>query len=54
MTHNIDEALKLGNRILIMSNGVFKDSYEIYDKNRDLLSDKFIDLKRKIIESIKE
>lgn len=54
VTHNIDEALKLGNRILIMSNGVFKDSYEIYDKNRDLLSDKFIDLKRKIIESIKE
>ena len=54
VTHNIDEALKLGNRILIMSNGVFKDSYEIYDKNRDLLSDKFIDLKRKIIESIKD
>lgn len=48
VTHNIDEALLLANEIIILKEGKIYSSYEINDENRDLLNDKFIDLKRKI------
>lgn len=54
VTHNIDEALKLGHKIIVMSDGVIKETFDIRDLNRDLLSDKFIQLKRKIIERIRD
>jgi sulfonate transport system ATP-binding protein len=54
VTHNIDEALKLGHKIIVMSDGVIKETFDISDLNRDLLSDKFIQLKRKIIERIRD
>lgn len=48
VTHNIDEALLLANEIIILKEGKVYSSYKINEKNRDLLNDKFIDLKRKI------
>lgn len=55
VTHSIDEALILGYKIVILERGVIKSQYEIEEKNstRDLLNDKFVKLKKQIIDDLK-
>ncbi|XTR39093.1 ABC transporter ATP-binding protein [Paraclostridium tenue] len=55
VTHSIDEALILGDKIVILEKGVIKSQYEIEEKSstRDLLDDKFVKLKKQIIEDLK-
>ncbi|CEP80627.1 ABC transporter ATP-binding protein [Paraclostridium sordellii] len=55
VTHSIDEALILGDKIVILEKGVIKSQYEIEEKNstRDLLNDKFVKLKKQIIDDLK-
>ena len=50
VTHSIDEALILGDKIVILEKGIIKSEYEIEEDNekRDLLSDKYLDLKKKM------
>lgn len=52
VTHNIDEALTIGQDILVMEKGKMISHYQIDDEMRDLLDDKFIEMKRKIREDI--
>ena len=54
VTHSIDEALILGNRIVILEDGRIAKDYEIGDHScpRDLLSQDMIDIKRRIIKRI--
>jgi sulfonate transport system ATP-binding protein len=54
VTHNIDEGLILGNKIVIFANGQVVKEYDIDDNsyNRDLLSEKFIKLKQDILGNI--
>ena len=44
VTHSIDEALTLGDKIVILEKGIIKSQYEIEEEsnNRDLLDDKFV------------
>ena len=55
VTHSIDEALILGDKIVILEKGIIKSEYEIQEENdnRDLLSDKYLELKRKIMNDLK-
>ena len=55
VTHSIDEALILGDKIVILEKGIIKSEYEIEEDNekRDLLSDKYLDLKKKIMNDLK-
>lgn len=53
VTHSIDEALLLGNDILIMDKGKIKSSYKIQKDERNLLDDEFIEMKRSIIKDLK-
>lgn len=55
VTHSIDEALILGDKIVILEKGVIKSQYEIEEKSstRDLLDDKFVKLKKQIIDDLK-
>ena len=55
VTHSIDEALTLGDKIVILEKGIIKSQYEIEEgsNNRDLLDDKFVELKKKIINDLK-
>ena len=55
VTHSIDEALTLGDKIVILEKGIIKSQYEIEEEsnNRDLLDDKFVELKKKIINDLK-
>ena len=55
VTHSIDEALILGDKIVILERGVIKSQYEIEEKSstRDLLDDKFVKLKKQIIDDLK-
>ena len=55
VTHSIDEALMLGDKIVILEKGCIKSQYLIEEKNeeRNLLDDKFLDLKKQIIEDLK-
>ena len=50
VTHSIDEALMLGNKIVILERGLAKSQYEITERNqnRDLLDKKFVLLKKQI------
>lgn len=51
VTHNIDEALLLGHKIVIIENGFVKKEFliETDSEERDLLAEEFITLKREII-----
>lgn len=51
VTHSIDEALILGDKIVILEKGIIKSQYEIEEENhvRDLLDDKFVALKNKLL-----
>ena len=56
VTHDIDEALKIGNKIMIFSNDNNKiQQLKIDDSsyNRDLTSSYYIELKRKILDILK-
>ena len=55
VTHSIDEALILGDKIVILERGNVKSQYEIQEKSgaRDLLDDKFVKLKKQIIDDLK-
>ena len=55
VTHSIDEALILGDKIVILEKGKVKSQYEIYDKSktRDLLDEKFVNLKKMIVNDLK-
>lgn len=55
VTHSIDEALILGDKIVILEKGIIKSQYEIDEKSetRDLLSDKYVSLKKKIMNDLK-
>lgn len=52
VTHNIDEALILGHKIIVMGKGNIISEYELNDQNRDLLDEKYIKLKKQIIHDI--
>ena len=51
VTHSIDEALTLGDKIVILEKGIIKSQYEIEEEsnNRDLLDDKFVELKKHLL-----
>lgn len=51
VTHSIDEALLLGNKIVVIENGQVKSEFVIEEGNKDrnLLAPEFIELKKKII-----
>ena len=55
VTHSIDEALTLGDKIVVLEKGKVKSQYEIDEKNktRDLLSDKYLNLKKQIMNDLK-
>ncbi len=55
VTHSIDEAMILGDKIVILEKGIVKSEYEIEEKSstRDLLDDKFVALKKQIINDLK-
>ena len=55
VTHSIDEALTLGDKIVVLEKGKIKSQYEIEEKNkaRDLLSDKYLNLKKQIMNDLK-
>ena len=55
VTHSIDEALTLGDKIVVLEKGRVKSQYEIDEKNktRDLLSDKYLNLKKQIMNDLK-
>ena len=55
VTHSIDEALILADKIVVLEKGIIKSQYEIEEKHdtRDLLDDKFVKLKKQIIDDLK-
>ena len=55
VTHSIDEALILGDNIVILEKGIIKSQYEIKEDSnkRDLLDDKFVKVKKQIINDLK-
>ncbi len=55
VTHSIDEALILGDKIVVLEKGNIKSEYEISDtlEHRDLLSSKYVELKKKIMNDLK-
>ncbi|OUT15781.1 ABC transporter ATP-binding protein [Campylobacter concisus] len=54
VTHNVDEALYLADEIILLEKGGIKSNYDLSNlaKPRDLLCDKLINLKRKILSEI--
>ncbi len=56
VTHSIDEALLLGNRIVVLEKGKVKREYVPgeHGEERNLLEDRFIRLKREIIADLNE
>ena len=55
VTHSIDEALTLGDKIVVLEKGIIKSQYEIKEESnqRDLLDEKFVKLKKQIIDDLK-
>ena len=55
VTHSIDEALTLGDKIVVLEKGIIKSQYEIEEESnqRDLLGEKFVKLKKQIIDDLK-
>lgn len=56
VTHSIDEALLLGDKIVILEDGRIKAEFIIGEKSesRNLLEEKFITLKREIVQKLAE
>ena len=55
VTHNIDEALILGDRIVLLSGGQAARSYELPEQDgcRDILTEPFLSIKKSVIEAMK-
>ncbi|WP_300367154.1 ABC transporter ATP-binding protein [Brachyspira sp.] len=55
VTHSIDEALILGEKIIIFENGIIKKEYDLsnIEYKRNILSDELINIKKDILNSIK-
>lgn len=55
VTHSIDEALILGDKIVVLEGGIIKSEYKINEKSeqRDLLDNKYLVLKKKIMNDLK-
>ena len=54
VTHSIDEALILGDKIVILEKGIIKSQYNIEgNTERNLLDDQFLDLKKQIMNDLK-
>ncbi len=55
VTHSIDEALILGDKIVVLEKGSIKSEYEINDslEDRDLLSSNYVELKKRIMNDLK-
>ena len=54
VTHNIDEALTLADKIMIMQNGVITKTWQLpANKDRDILNEPFIQYKRDILDTLK-
>ena len=55
VTHNIDEALILGDRIVLLSGGQAARSYELPEQDgcRDILTKPFLSIKKSVIEAMK-
>jgi len=54
VTHSIDEALLLGNKIVVLEDGRTKSEFRIETKNRDLMDSEFILQKKKIMDELKD
>lgn len=54
VTHNIEEAIALGDRILIMKDGKISKEFNLKKEERNLLSEDVILLKKEILEGIKD
>lgn len=56
VTHSIDEAIRIANRVVIIEDGVVKRKIEIpgYQMERDLMEDAYINLKREILHELGE
>lgn len=54
VTHSVDEALRLGHKIVVIENGQVKSELMIEEENadRNLLTPKYIEMKKKIIEQL--
>lgn len=54
VTHNIDEALLLGHKIIILKNGSIESEYSLAEEleRRDLLSEEFIQMKKNILKNL--
>ena len=53
VTHSIDEAMTLGNKLVILAGGVIRSAYTLTNPHpRDLLAPEMIDLRRRIIEDL--
>lgn len=54
VTHSIDEALLLGDQIVVIEDGLVKATFEVKEEKaeRDLLDDSYITLKKQILESL--
>lgn len=54
ITHNVDEALILGHKILILDNGIIQQQYDLKDINypRDMSSEQLLKIKKNIINTI--
>lgn len=55
VTHSIDEALILGDKIVVLEKGIIKSEYDIEEESytRDLLNDKYLNLKKQIMDDLK-
>ena len=54
VTHSIDEALLLGNKIVVLEDGRTKSEFRIETKNRDLMDSEFILQKKRIMDELKD
>lgn len=53
VTHNIDEALTLADKIMIMQNGVITKTWQLpANQDRDILNEPFIQYKRDILDTL--
>ena len=55
VTHSIDEALMLGDKIVVLERGSIKSQYKVSfsGEERDLMSEYFVNLKKQIIDDLK-
>lgn len=54
VTHSIDEAIRIADKIYVMNNGTFKNTYKLDMSQKDIFSEKYIELKRSILMDLKE